>query len=239
MSEQERKTTVKAFYRHFCDLFLESVKTLTISEKVLAKHYRLLNIDYLQDLASRGSVMVLFSHYGNYEWSISINNRLSQPGIGIYKRIGNKYFNNLFKGIRARWNLTLVPSDEAVKVMVARESSGEKTVYGLISDQSPMAHNAQYWAPFFGVTVPIYTGGVALAHKYNMAVVYARVIKISRGHYTIEFIPIAEQAKEITPNELGDRFIRLTEAHIKDDPRYYLWTHNRWKHRDKVPEKFR
>ncbi len=238
MDEAERNETMNAFYRHFCDLFLESVKTNGISSATLARRYRLHNVKLLQELAEKKSVMVLFSHYGNWEWSIIINNRLKNPGIGVYKKIGNKYFDKLFKKIRAKWNLILVPTVDAVKEMVARETAGVKSVYGLVSDQSPMAHNAQYWRPFFGVTVPIYTGGVALAHKYNMAVLYAKVTKESRGQYSLEFIPITEHAEEISPNELADRFISLAEAHIKQDPRYYLWTHNRWKHRDKVPEQF-
>lgn len=233
------KQIEKDFYRHFCDLFLESVKTLSVSEKELKKRYRVVNIELLKELEHQKSTMVLFSHYGNWEWSISVNKQLDNPGVAVYKKINNKYFDALFRNIRGRWNMALVPAEEAVKRMVKNEKDGRNTVYGLVSDQSPMVHNAQFWAPYFGITVPIYTGGVAMAHKYNMALLYGKVKKVDRGYYTLEFIPIAKDAAAQPPNELAKRFMGLAEAHIKEAPQYYLWTHNRWKHRDKVPEEFR
>ncbi len=39
--------------------------------------------------------------------------------------------------------------------------------------------------------------------------------------------------------KITDIFIKLVEEQIYEAPEYYLWTHKRWKHRDKVPAEFK
>jgi KDO2-lipid IV(A) lauroyltransferase len=66
-------------------------------------------------------------------------------------------------------------------------------------------------------------------------VVFLKVSKVKRGYYKAEFIPISLQGKTTTEGEITEAFLRLTEEQMKEQPEYYLWTHRRWKHRDKAP----
>ena len=236
VKEQELLRIESRFYHHLCDMFLESIKTMNISEASLRKRYHLENLSLLQEMEKKGSVLVLFSHYGNWEWSILVNRFLSSKGYAVYQKLNNIYFDRLIKRIRGRWNTTLIPQKEAVRTVMHNEKSGQSGVYGLVSDQSPQAHRAQYWAPFMGVTVPIFNGPESLARKLGLSVVYARVSKKSRGHYALEFVPICKDGRQTRNHEITDQFLRLTEAQIRNDPAFYLWTHRRWKHRDKVPK---
>ena len=49
---------------------------------------------------------------------------------------------------------------------------------------------------------------------------------------------IAEHPKEYKDYEITDLFFKLLEEQILEDPQFYLWTHKRWKHKDKVPAEF-
>ena len=89
-----------------------------------------------------------------------------------------------------------------------------------------------------GITVPVFNGPETLARKLNLAVLFAKVSKIKRGRYSLEFVTISENGGLTEENEITDTFLRLTEARIKEKPQYYLWTHRRWKHRNKVPAQF-
>ena len=41
-----------------------------------------------------------------------------------------------------------------------------------------------------------------------------------------------EMFEEDFPNyEISDNFLKLVEQQIYDAPEFYLWTHNRWKHK--------
>ena len=89
-----------------------------------------------------------------------------------------------------------------------------------------------------GITVPIFNGGEILARKTGLATVFLKVSKVKRGHYKAEFIPIALNSKETKEHEITNTFLRLTEEQIREKPEYYLWTHKRWKHRDKKAAAF-
>ena len=67
-----------------------------------------------------------------------------------------------------------------------------------------------------------------------MPVVYMEIIRQKKGFY--RFVP---QLVTMNPNdtkefEITERFFELLEESIKSHPRYWLWSHKRWKH--KKPE---
>ena len=235
-TSDELKRIEKSFYRHMCDVFLETIKTMKVSKSALSERYCLVNPELLQQIETENSALVLIPHYGNWEWSIVINDILQTKGYAVYQKIGNKHFDSLIKKIRARWNTTLIHQKEMVRTILRNLDSGIGAVYGIVSDQSPMRHRTKYWRPFMGIKVPVFDSPEILARKFNLAVVYAKINKLKRGHYQLEFVPICEQGAHTNEHEITDRFIELTEASIRHQPEYYLWTHRRWKHRDKNEE---
>lgn len=237
-SEEEKKVIQKEFYKHMCDMFLETIKTLNIGEEELTKRYTLPNIDLLLEMEKKRSVLVMFPHYGNWEWGIIVNRYVKSRGFAIYQKIENAYFDRLIKKIRTIWNTTLISQKETVITMARNHQNNITGVYGIVSDQSPEAHRAQYWTKFMNITVPVFNGPEVLARKFDHAVVFAKVSKVKRGYYRTEFIPIAMEGGKTEKYEITNQFLRLTEEEIIQNPAYYLWTHRRWKHRDKVPEEY-
>jgi len=235
-TDREIKQIRKDFFKHFCDMFLETVRTMSLSKKDAAKHFKVRNMDLLLDLEKSTSVLLLCSHYGNWEWIISINNYLASNGYAVYQKVGNFYFDRMIKRIRGRWNTTPITQKETVKTIMLNEQENKRAVYGMVSDQSPMAHRAQYWTEFMGVKAPIFTGAESLARKLDLAVVFLKVSKVKRGFYEAECIPITLSGSATAEHEITDRFLELTEHQILERPEYYLWTHRRWKHSNKVPD---
>ena len=237
-TKEEIQKIRKDFYRHMCDMFLEMVKTLNLSKEELKERYKIVNIEVLQEIVKDKSVLIVCSHYANWEWNVSINNYVNAKGYAVYQRIGNSYFDDLIKKIRAKWNTTLITQQETVKTVYRNVQNGVISAYGMVSDQSPQVKRAQYWSEFMGVKVPIFNGPESMARKLDLAVVFLKVSKVKRGYYKAEFIPITTAGKQTKKNEITDRFLRLTEDQIREKPEYYLWTHKRWKHRNKVPVEF-
>lgn len=229
----------KDFYRHMCDIFLEMVKTLNLTKEELKERYKIVNIETLQEIVKDKSVLIVCSHYANWEWNVSINNYVNAKGYAVYQKIGNSYFDNLIKKIRAKWNTTLITQQETVKTVYRNVQNNIISAYGMVSDQSPQVKRAQYWTEFMGVKVPIFNGPESMARKLDLAVVFLKVSKVKRGYYQAEFIPITTAGKQTKKHEITDQFLRLTEQQIVEKPEYYLWTHKRWKHRNKVPAEFR
>jgi KDO2-lipid IV(A) lauroyltransferase len=234
----ELKRIEIGFYRHMCDMFLEMVKTMNLSKAEVKERYEVKNIEVLRDIEKERSILIVCSHYANWEWNVSINNYVDAKGYAVYQRIGNKYFDRWIKKVRARWNTTLITSEETVKTVVRNKRDGVIGIFGMVSDQSPQWHRAQYWTEFMGIKVPVINGAETMARKMNLAVVFLKVSQVKRGYYEAELIPITTSGSSTDKNEITDRFLRLTEQQIHEKPEYYLWTHRRWKHRDSVPTAF-
>ncbi|WP_273566956.1 lysophospholipid acyltransferase family protein [Maribacter halichondriae] len=236
--EAEIKCIEKKFYKHMCDMFLEMIKTMNLSKEDIKKRYHIINVDVIQEIEKEKSILVPCSHYANWEWNVSLNLYVKSKGYAVYQKVANKYFDKLVKDLRSKWNTILITTHETVKTVIRNEKNGITSIYGMVSDQSPMVVHAHYWDKFMGITVPIYNGTETLARKLDLAVVFLKVSKVKRGFYQAEFIPITVSGKETEPNEITKKFIALTEEQIRERPEHYLWTHKRWKHRNKVPEAF-
>ncbi len=228
----------KAFFKHMCDMFLETIKTMSLSKEQVRKKYKVLNIEVLRKLEKERSILIVCSHYANWEWNVSINNYVDAKGYAVYQKINNKYFDSFIRRVRARWNTTLITQQETVKTVVRDKRDGVVGIFGMVSDQSPQRHRAQYWSQFMGIKVPVFNGAETMARKLDLAVVFLKVSKVKRGYYEAKFIPIAEHGKQTEENEITDSFLRLTEKQIREKPEHYLWTHKRWKHRGKQPAPF-
>ena len=234
-SKVERRRIEVDFFKHMCDMFLEMVKTMNLSKMEVKKRYKVQNIEVLQKLEQEKSVLIVCSHYANWEWNVSINNYVDAKGYAVYQKIGNPYFDSWIRNVRARWNTTLIASHDTVKTVVRNKRDGVRGIFGMVSDQSPQFHRAQYWTEFMGIKVPVINGAETMARKLDLAVVFLKVSKVKRGYYQAELIPISIEGKKTEKNEITNQFLRLTEQQIVEKPEHYLWTHKRWKHRGKKP----
>lgn len=232
LSDKERLIIEKKSYQNMCDVFLEMIKTLTISKTEMDRRYKFKNIEVYDYLEKKGkSIALLCAHYASYEWAISINSKISFEGYAVYKKINNRYFDKLVRDIRSKFKATLITTKDTIPEMGNNYRNNKLSLYGLISDQSPKLGSFFHWNKFMGIEVPIHTGGEMLAKKYDMNVLFLRTKKLGRGFYEAELEVLSENAKEEPNYVITDRFLKLVEQQIYEQPEYYLWTHKRWKHR--------
>ncbi len=237
--DTEIKDITEKFYHHFCDMMVEAIKSLTISEKEMKEHFTFTNLDLIHDLEKQSrSIALMCGHYGSWEWIFIMQKYVSHKGYAVYSRLSNKYFDALVKRIRAKYDSTLITTKETIPVLTKSKLKGELTINGFVSDQSPMVQKAFYWNEFMGIKVPIHTGAEMLAKRLDMSVVFFRVKRLKRGYYETTFELLAQNPNDYPNYDITDIFTRKLEEQIKEAPQYYLWTHRRWKHRNKVPMEF-
>ncbi|WP_299886185.1 lysophospholipid acyltransferase family protein [uncultured Lacinutrix sp.] len=238
-SNEDIEEITRKFYHHLCDMIFESIKSMTISEAEMKKRYVFTNLDVIHDIEAKNrSTILMCAHYGSWEWIFILQTYIKSRGNAVYKRLSNKYFDALVKRIRARYNSYLVTTKETIPVLTELKEKGILTINGFVSDQSPKPDKAHHWNEFMGIKVPIHTGAEMLAKKLDMSVVYFSVKRLKRGYYKTTFKTLAEYPNEYKNYEITDQFLKLVEQQIHEAPEYYLWTHKRWKHRDKVPVEF-
>ena len=233
-SRTELEKVRKDFYRHMVDMFLEMIKSLSISNEELKRRFKFKNIEEIQKIRDMDkSILLACGHYASYEWMNALQlYGLDYKGFGVYKKVKNRYFDKLAKDIRGRYDGILISTTKATKTITDNERMGVRGVYAMIADQSPKISRTRAWANFMGIKVPVFLGLENLSHSLDMAVVYLHVEKTKRGYYEASFKTISyEPAKE--PQFFITRvYFDKLEDQIKQEPRYYLWTHKRWKHRN-------
>ncbi len=222
----------KSFYKYYCDLLLETFKTLTISPVTMLKHCSMdPDADKLfkQLAAENKSVIIVMGHKGNWEWagntfSLSCRHQLYV----IYHPLTNKYFNALICKMRERFGTRLIPMKETFREIL--RNSNELNATAFIADQSPNPASA-HWMNFLNQDTAVFMGTEKIAQKIKYPIVFVSVKKLTRGYYTL----MAEvlQTSPYTGNEgnITETHTRKLEADIIAQPETWLWAHKRWKHK--------
>jgi len=237
-SETEIIRIQKKFFQHFTDLTIESVKAFSVSASFIKKHYTYTNTALIQRLEKEGrSIALTGSHQANWEWSFGMTSITNMGCVAAYKKLQNPYFGKVIKKSRTKFGFIGYQTNEFTKNILRRVQEKQQSLYILLSDQSPQVKKTKHWTTFLNTIVPVHTGAEILAKKHNFAVVNMSVTKIKRGYYNADFQLITETPAEFTDYEITEKYLELTEAHIRKQPAYYLWSHKRFKHKDRYPGK--
>lgn len=222
----------KKSYKHLCDLFLEMIKTISISRKEMEKRFEFTNLDMYLDLEKKGkSIALLCAHYANYEWVVSMNYQINFKGYGIYKKLANPYFDKLVKNIRSNYKAYLITTKETKKTIEFNTKNNVLSLYGFASDQTPRHSDNMHWHTFLGKETPIHIGAETLAKTYDMNVVFLKTKKIKRGFYQATIELLSDNVKLVPDYQISELFMKKVEQQIYEQPEYYFWTHNRFKHK--------
>jgi Kdo2-lipid IVA lauroyltransferase/acyltransferase len=231
-TEQEILAIRRRFYRYFCDLFLETFKTLTISRKTMLKHCWLEEnaLKLFGQLADENkSIMVVMGHQGNWEWAGNTFSLCCRHQLYvIYHPLSNKYFNRLVYRMRTRFGTRLIAMKDTMRDMLSNRQELNATAF--IADQAPQPDRA-YWMEFLHQDTPVFLGIEKIAQKIQYPVVYVSIKRVKRGYYSLH----AERIELPSPvvsrlGELTELHTRKLEADIQKQPETWLWTHRRWKH---------
>ncbi len=139
-SDKEIKAISKAFYKHFCDILIESLKAFTISEEEVQKRHHFTNPELLEKYLAQGrSLAVIGPHYNNWEWFIlSLNFLGSQrkPNVLImYAVLKNPHMERLIKESRSRMGTIMFPKKDTLRQIAHYKN--EPYMLCFAADQAP------------------------------------------------------------------------------------------------------
>ncbi|ALJ03921.1 lipid A biosynthesis acyltransferase [Pseudalgibacter alginicilyticus] len=236
-TEKEITVISKKFYHHLCDMILEAVKSITISETEMKKRYIFTNVEEIHKLEKENkSIILLMGHYASWEWIFILQKQINHKGYAVYKKLSNKYFDALVKRIRAKYDSYLITTKETFPTLIKAKQNKELTFNGFVFDQSPKADKAIHWQTFMGINAPVHVGAEILAKRLDMATLFLKVKKVKRGFYQATFMDIVKNPNAFNDFEITDNSLKRVEEQIHEAPEFYLWTHKRWKHKDKAPK---
>lgn len=239
-SEKKIIRIEKDFYRHLCDYFVETIKTLHISDEEVQKRMKFENPEMINRLTASGNSCILsLGHYANWEWVTTLGFHLS-PGVKqglVYKELHSNAFDKLFLEIRGRFQAIPIEMNSLYRKLIESRNNGERVVVGSLTDQRPPKSTGHYWTTFMNQDAVVQTGMERIAKLLSFSIVYLDITKVKRGYYVGKFYVITPDASNEPEFEIMERYINKLEETIKKEPAYYLWSHNRWKFKKYPVEK--
>jgi KDO2-lipid IV(A) lauroyltransferase len=231
-SDAEIKGIMKRFYSHLADLFIETLKLTHLSNKSLKKRFTCSNPELLEKLYESGrDLVVVHSHFNNWEWLVSLPFYTRYQVVSIYKPLHDKLFDGFLNRLRTRNNLVLTPTKNVVREIVTNKNKNVRAMYGFIADQTPAKPDIRYWTRFLNQDTPVFLGIEKIAMKYDMPVVFFNVRKTSRGHYNLTVELLFDNLSGLPEYLITDTHVSRLEKMIREKPEYWIWTHKRWKHK--------
>ena len=233
----EIKRIEKDFYHFFADTILESCKLAFMSQDEIRRRMKFKNVEEVNAMLRQGkSVSVYLGHYGNWEWVSSMPLWLEKGTIGaqIYHKLRNKNMDRLMLHIRERMGAISVEMHKTARYATELANNHKVCVIGFIADQSPKWKESRHFLPFLNHKTPVLTGTEKITKHYQFGAFYLDVKRIKRGYYEAEFVKLHDEPESLPDFELTALYFKHLEQSIILNPELYLWTHNRFKHAEKL-----
>ena len=245
-TDRERTEIRKDFYRHFGEVVAEAVWFGACRGPKRLHRRRLVEMDNPELLAQLNAtspgMIILAGHTGNWELigGVASYCYADMPSpldernyCVVYRAISSRVWSDIMRDNRTaplpdrKHYEGYLESKEIVRY--AYRHIDEKKVYGILTDQRPyFASPANLEVEFLGQRVHTMTGGAALARKFKMPVVYQTTRRDRRGHYTLHYTTLCEDASQVSIEEIMKQYYTLLEKDIREQPANSLWSHRRF-----------
>jgi KDO2-lipid IV(A) lauroyltransferase len=228
-TDAEREAIHKKFLKNFCDVMIEVLKSVSMTDAEMRSHVRILNIELARRHLDAGqSVMFVTSHLCNWEWLLhGVTLELGFPVDAAYKPLHDQWAERLMFGIRSRFGARLVPAKDLLGDFLRRK--GIVRAVAMNADQAPVSTDKRYWTQFLGQETAFYIGAEQIARATRLPIMYLVMRRIRRGHYEVELMPLWDGREATPPNAVTERYARACEVDVLESPADWLWSYRRWR----------
>ena len=228
-SDEERSLIEKKYFKYMADLMLETIKSVSMSEKQVHRRMTCTNPELMEHYFGQGkSIIAAAGHYGNWELAcLTFGFLTDKKRLVVYKPQSSDVFTDFFNRTRSRFGTTMISMKQTLRKMI--EYKNELTFLVLAADQTPARNEALYFTTFLNQPTAVFIGVEKLTSLRDCVVIFYRIDLVKRGHYTYTFVPLVENPKETRPFEITRVQVSYLESLIRERPEYWLWSHRRWK----------
>ena len=230
-SEEQLKIIRKKYFRHFCDLIMESIKMFNMTKADYKKHMEIKDAELINSyFEKKKSVVVLTMHFNNWEWSNCFPREIKHHVLGVYKPLHNKKYDNLMNGTREKQGAEMITNSNILRRIIQAEKTNEMIFIWLAGDQTPPSYHS-LWFTFLNQEAMFYPGPAVIAKRFNYPIFFQKIEKQSRGRYVTTFEMLVKNPQDFSEKEILIKYIQKMEEEIRKNPEFYLWSHKRWKHK--------
>jgi Kdo2-lipid IVA lauroyltransferase/acyltransferase len=223
-----RERVIRDYYRGFADVFVEVVHSQRLTPDEVRERVKVLNPELVREVSNGKPVLLMAAHQCNWEWMLlGFSTQLGLPVDAAYKPLKNDWAEREMLALRSRLGARMVEAQQ----LLADILRNRNVVRGIavIGDQEPVSSERKQWLKFLNRDSAFFVGAEEIARAVKYAAVFAKIRRVARGHYEIEFVPLSAAGEQLPPGECTARYARLVEEQIRAAPADWPWSHKRWK----------
>lgn len=230
-TKKELRSIERGFYKHLAEIMVDSIDMAGVTAGQMRKREVIENLEEHEKAVAGKNWIAAIAHYGSWEYFSSYQLHTKAQVVGIYKPLHNKAFDAYCRNYRSRFGMELVPMKSIFRYIARHNKPEEKNIaVGFIADQTAKPNEHALWFDFLNHKSLFFSGIEKIAQMFRMPVYYLDTRKVGRGKYRSRFELLYDGTEEVEEGEITRRYMRKLEAVIREEPRYWMWSHRRWKY---------
>ncbi len=230
--KKELKHIARKYYRHLSVMIVENIFLRFVTKNNFNHRIKLENREVFDNLHKQGkNAIVMMGHLGNWEFASGLTRILPYSGVAVYKQLSSPAFDKIYFDIRKRLGVQPIEMKNILRRVVELNKKTEPHLLFMVADQAPANNDNNHWITFLNQETDVFLGSEKIAKKFDMPVIYIEIIRHKKGIYRITPQIITLTPKQTAPFEITEKYFKLLENSIIKSPRYWLWSHKRWKHK--------
>jgi KDO2-lipid IV(A) lauroyltransferase len=228
-SDAELERLAKLNFKRLVYVMVEAIKTGELSEDEIRSRVHLRNPEVIEKYAANNqSVLMLAAHHCNWEWMLAgCSLQLSFPIDVVYKPLHDLVVDEHMKKSRSRFDARPIPNKNALIEIMQRRK--EVRGFAMVADQSPVRKEEKYWTTFLNQESSFAVGSQKIAALTKYPTVFVGMKRLSQGHYEVYFEELGEAPYKKEGYELTEKYARVLETMILENPEDWMWSNRKWK----------
>tara|TARA_B100000945_G_scaffold314197_1_gene311469 strand:- start:7578 stop:8264 length:687 start_codon:yes stop_codon:yes gene_type:complete len=222
LSKKKINKLIDDFYNAFFNIVIEILSSISMTQKEIMQKVVIRNVDLIEkSIHKKKPIILISSHYSNWEWAFLRISLIKNINLNaVYKPISNHFFNDILLKIRTKFNAQLIPLEKWIFFILKNKNKNKTFMF--IADQVPSNAKHGKRINFLNQSTLFHEGPEKIAKILNADVFYVDVFQEEKGEYTLEF-------EQILSKNITQQYAQILEKRINNNPKNWLWSHNRWK----------